>query len=144
MCVSVYFTATISLSETSSINVYCLINGSPISSFLLHLPKALNFHSRVISSLSGVWEGSDSCSSGLRKVRGPWLMNCKAAGVPEITLLWLGAGPELQTPCSHWVYPLGILLVQAVLLDMSLYWSPALSSPPPPPPPPLPLLLPST
>ena len=39
MCVSVYFTATISLSETSSINVYCLINGSPISSFLLHLPK---------------------------------------------------------------------------------------------------------
>ena len=69
MCVSVYFTATISLSETSSINVYCLINGSPISSFLLHLPKALNFHSRVISSLSGVWEGSDSCSSGLRKVR---------------------------------------------------------------------------
>ena len=35
--------------------------------------------------------------------------------------LWLGAGPELQTPCSHWVYLLGILLVQALLLDMSLY-----------------------
>lgn len=37
------------------------------------------------------------------------------------TLLWLGAGPELQTPYSHWVYLLGILLVQVVLLDMSLY-----------------------
>lgn len=31
-------------------------------------------------------------------------MNCKAARVPEITPLWLGADPKLQTPCSHWVY----------------------------------------
>lgn len=77
MCVSVYFAAKISLNETTNfINVYCLINGSPISPFLLHLPKALNFHSTVISRLSGVWEGSDSCSSGLRKVRGPWHSHC--------------------------------------------------------------------
>lgn len=38
---------------TNSITVYCLIKESPILPFLLYLPKALSFHSTVISSLNG-------------------------------------------------------------------------------------------